>query len=353
MNNKFLLQDLVQLILDTNDLDKKEVETFVRAYFAVIEKALFDEDYVKINDLGKFSLQKVEARKSVNVNTGEAFEIKAHYKLVFVPDVKLREIANKPFEHLEAIELDYKQQSPEAAIPRQAVGPEPALKTAGPELSSLSNRPEPSKHSAEQELTQIEPINPDKPITKEDNIMEKKEKTVFVVTDKPAANEKKTAPATQKPKKGKLLAWIVFVVIMCALIIFALWKTVFTSTEPETETTDTEVVTESAPVVPVVEEATLPAPKVVDPASWETLKVVRLEAGKRLTLLAQEYYGNKVFWVYIYEANKAQIKNPNTILAGTKIRIPKADPAVINAKDPESVRIAKEKETKYRAQFSK
>lgn len=312
MNNKFLLQDLVQSILETNDLDKKEVETFVRAYFAVIERALFEEEYIKINDLGKFSLQKVEARKSVNVTTGEAFEIKAHYKLAFVPDVKLREIANKPFEHLEAVELD-----------------------------------------AEPELTQDEAINPNKPITKEDNIMEKKEKTVFVVTDKPAANEKKTAPAPQKPKKGKLVAWIVFVVIMCALIIYALFKTVFSVSKVETETTVKEVVTQSVSAAPVVEEVTPPAPKVVDPASWETLKVVRLEGGKRLTLLAQEYYGNKVFWVYIYEANKDQIKNPNKILAGTKIRIPKADPSVINAKDPESVRIAKEKETKYKAQFSK
>ena len=311
MNNRFLLPDLVRFILDTTeDLDKKEVETFVRAYFTVIEKALFEEDFVKINNLGKFSLQKVEARKSINVNTGEAFEIKAHYKLTFVPDAKLREIANKPFEHLEAIELEN-----------------------------------------EQEPIKKETINPNKPTTKEDNIMEKKEKTVFVVTDKPTANEKKTAPETQKAKKGKLVAWIVFVVVMCALIVFALWKTVFTG--PEIEPTITEEVVESAPVAPVVEEVTPPAPKVVDPADWETLKVVPLQKGKRLTLLALEYYGNKVFWVYIYEANRSHIKNPNKILAGTKIRIPKPDPAVINAKDPELVRIAKEKETKYRAQFSK
>ncbi|HPY58428.1 MAG TPA: HU family DNA-binding protein, partial [Bacteroidales bacterium] len=68
MNNRFLLPDLVRFILDTTEgLNKKEVETFVRAYFTVIEKALFEEDFVKINDLGKFSLQKVEARKSINV----------------------------------------------------------------------------------------------------------------------------------------------------------------------------------------------------------------------------------------------------------------------------------------------
>jgi len=219
MNNRFLLPDLVRFILDTTEgLNKKEVETFVRAYFTVIEKALFEEDFVKINDLGKFSLQKVEARKSINVNTGEAFEIKAHYKLTFVPDAKLREIANKPFEHLEAIELEN-----------------------------------------EQEPIKKETINLNKPTTKEDNIMEKKEKTVFVVTDKPTANEKKTAPETQKAKKGKLVAWIVFVVVMCALIVFALWKTVFTG--PEIEPTITEEIVESAPVAPVVEEVTPPLPK--------------------------------------------------------------------------------------------
>ena len=43
----------------------------------------------------------------------------------------------------------------------------------------------------------------------------------------------------------------------------------------------------------------------------EWLDTVTIEPGTRLTLLAQKYYGNKVFWVYIYMANNKVIANPN------------------------------------------
>lgn len=320
MNNKFLLQDLVQSILDTNDLDKKEVDAFVRSYFAVLEQAIFEKEYVKIKNLGKFSLQKMRARKSVDISTGEASLIKSHYRLSFVPDNKLKELVNHPFAHLESVELD----SPEEKID-----------------ASLSSP--------------IESLTSNKSNTKEENSMKKKEKSAFVVSDQPTAKEKASPALAPKSPKGKLAAWIVFVVIMCALIIYALMKTVFSisSVEFETETRVQEIVSEPESTVPVLEEPITPVVQEIDPANWEVFKVVRLERGKRLTLLAQEYYGNKVFWVYIYEANKDHIANPNKILAGTKIKIPKADPSVIDAQNPESIRIAKEKETKLRARFSK
>ena len=50
---------------------------------------------------------------------------------------------------------------------------------------------------------------------------------------------------------------------------------------------------------------------------------VRVEPGQRLTLIAERYYGNKVFWVYIYEYNKAKIgRNPNILRTGMEILVP-------------------------------
>jgi len=50
---------------------------------------------------------------------------------------------------------------------------------------------------------------------------------------------------------------------------------------------------------------------------------VKVEVGQRLTLIAEKYYGNKVFWVYIYEYNKAKIgSNPSRILPGIELMIP-------------------------------
>ncbi len=67
-----------------------------------------------------------------------------------------------------------------------------------------------------------------------------------------------------------------------------------------------------------------------------------IKQGSRLTLMARRYYGSKDFWVYIYEANKVQIPNPDQISRGTLIRIPKLDPRLIDVTNPRCLNKAKE-----------
>ncbi|HJV77764.1 MAG TPA: HU family DNA-binding protein [Paludibacter sp.] len=67
-----------------------------------------------------------------------------------------------------------------------------------------------------------------------------------------------------------------------------------------------------------------------------------VEQGNRLTIMSKKYYGSKDFWVYIYEANKEKIPNPDIISEGTLIRIPKLDPRLIDIKNPRCIEKAKE-----------
>jgi nucleoid DNA-binding protein len=71
-------------------------------------------------------------------------------------------------------------------------------------------------------------------------------------------------------------------------------------------------------------------------------KKVTIKSGETLTRLANEEYGNKCFWVYIYEENKNIIKNPNNIPAGETITIPPAEKYRINKNNPESIKRANE-----------
>ena len=71
---------------------------------------------------------------------------------------------------------------------------------------------------------------------------------------------------------------------------------------------------------------------------------VRMNAGSSLTQIAMEYYGDKVFWVYIYEYNKSRIKNFDNIPVGTEIRLPLPRTYGINAKSKSSVDKAKQKQ---------
>lgn len=68
----------------------------------------------------------------------------------------------------------------------------------------------------------------------------------------------------------------------------------------------------------------------------------RIKRGSRLTIMSKRYYGNKNFWVYIYEANRDHIPNPDDIPVGTLIRIPKLDPRLIDASNERCIQKAKE-----------
>ncbi|MDP4238960.1 MAG: HU family DNA-binding protein [Bacteroidota bacterium] len=74
----------------------------------------------------------------------------------------------------------------------------------------------------------------------------------------------------------------------------------------------------------------------------EFVATERINEGSRLTLMSKRYYGTKDFWVYIYEANKERIPNPDKIAVGTLIRIPKLDSRLIDATNPRCLKKARE-----------
>lgn len=101
-----------------------------------------------------------------------------------------------------------------------------------------------------------------------------------------------------------------------------------------------------APQAPVVADTLQPAEPSTAPAvetsvsptsSAEVIERVRLRPGDRLSRLALKKYGHKAFWVYIYEENRAQLKNPDNIPVGAVITLPAASKYQINASDTNSV----------------
>lgn len=85
-------------------------------------------------------------------------------------------------------------------------------------------------------------------------------------------------------------------------------------------------------------------PEIRSTATIKGAKKRTVAAGERLVSLALDEYGEKVFWVYIYEENKERIPNPNKIVPGMELDIPPAEKYKIDKNDPESIRRAKERE---------
>ena len=73
----------------------------------------------------------------------------------------------------------------------------------------------------------------------------------------------------------------------------------------------------------------------------EFIDTVVLNEGSRLTWISLKQYGHKDYWVYIYEANRDIVKNPNAIKIGTKLRIPKLAPELIDTTNPETIEYAR------------
>lgn len=106
MSERLNTQDLIDLLVNRQGLERKDAESFIKEFFSLIEEGLDKDKSVKIKGLGTFKLVDVESRESVNVNTKERIEIQGHTKISFTPDAALRDIINKPFAHFETVILN-------------------------------------------------------------------------------------------------------------------------------------------------------------------------------------------------------------------------------------------------------
>ena len=100
-----MIQDLAKALATQKSIDKKAALAFVQSFFDVILDGLKEEKYVKIKGLGTFKLVDVESRESMNIHTGERFEIQGHAKIGFTLDATLKDLVNKPFAHFETVPL--------------------------------------------------------------------------------------------------------------------------------------------------------------------------------------------------------------------------------------------------------
>ena len=106
MDAKLNQSDLSALLAKLCGISATKADTFTKAFFDVIIEGLESDSIVKINGLGTFKMVDVASRSSVNVNTGEKFEIKGHKKISFIPAETLKDKVNAPFAMFEPVEVD-------------------------------------------------------------------------------------------------------------------------------------------------------------------------------------------------------------------------------------------------------
>ena len=106
MKSKITLSKIAVALSEKSGKSRKECEDILKSLFARISEALETGESVKIKGFGTFKISRVESRRSVDVTSGNDYEIPAHSKIVFLPAKELASAVNAPFEMFETIELE-------------------------------------------------------------------------------------------------------------------------------------------------------------------------------------------------------------------------------------------------------
>lgn len=104
--DRISIQELSAILTVKSGLKKKDAERFATTLFEVVKDGLVSDRLVKVKGLGTFKVIDIEARESVNVNTGERVLIEGHEKISFTPDSTMKELVNKPFSQFETVVLN-------------------------------------------------------------------------------------------------------------------------------------------------------------------------------------------------------------------------------------------------------
>ena len=126
---KVMINDLAEVLMTKHGLGRREAQRFIETFVDVVQDGVEKDKLVKIRNLGSFKLIDVEARESVNVNSGERMTIDSHTKLTFTPDNAMKELVNKPFSQFETVVLNDGVEFDEEPEALSAVTEEPEVET--------------------------------------------------------------------------------------------------------------------------------------------------------------------------------------------------------------------------------
>ncbi len=387
MNEKISFPDLVGLLSSKMNITKKEAETFLKEFFTVSTEIITSGEELRINGLGLFKPIWVEARGSINVQTGEPVEIPGHYKLSFIPDKVLREAVNAPFSSFSVEVLnDHVPIEDMTAVPSQDIDENNDIcNTENVELQD-------SKEIREKE-EEDEPIEPAHEYIQEDKSadeessestvssqeIEKFQEEIIQPESETKVEEKEEDCYEDYLRKsasrksfwwGVLSAFGIIIICLAGGIFFmgndspyvvkigeytlSLGKQSIDS-RPMNNNPESVVLPENKDTLSEMEKDSVLKDSVisVSPLAAPEVKPVieTIRSGVFLTTLARKYFGHKAFWVYIYEENKDVIKNPNQVPIGTRLTIPSASKYDIDANNRTSVENAKALAAKIQSRY--
>lgn len=349
MENKLTMSRVAAMLAISTGKQKKLCEDFVKEIFRIVGDELAADESVRIKGFGTFKLVTVESRKSVNVATGEEYEIPGHSRIVFVAAKELAAAVNAPFEAFEAVEI---------------------ADDLPTDLFLSMEDPEDSEDtvSANEENVSVDDDPTESPGNSGDEDTESL--SLEEESDEELASDAAAIEAYAKPCRffwGFAAGFIACALIGVAVVSFLHGSEFFRpgsrasddiSQAVRIESVENEIASADVPnssdtissaahndtvnaKAPAADGRTLttsgeekenvptePSDKTV----YDTVTTTRY-----LTTIAKEHYGNFNLWPIIYEENRSILGHPNRIKPGTRVVVPPLSKYGINAESKQDI----------------
>lgn len=346
MNNTLTLQQFAQMVAASADISMDDAQSFITSLTDHIKGLLASGEKAHLPGIGTFAIIEADGKPSV----------------MFAPDDSFADAVNEPFAMFEPIELDGEAAidiaqsevtAPQASeTDTENADDEPAdARSESPIAAPQSPQPTPTEEEVEAVAAQKASEEPSQGPT---NIPEKPETTdVSIEPSIPSIVSPVIPTAPAHPSRQYRFGWLCAGIAIGAVIGYLAAALIYTSRwmsedygegyEEAAEYTDSiPSVTEDIEAAATVDEyATQPAILCSD-----TVTVKRY-----ITHMAKDYYGDRNFWVYIYEANKEILGHPERTLPGTVVQIPTPASIPANPSNPDDIRQAKQLASEIYARF--
>ena len=336
-------EDIIKQLSEQTNLPQEQIEIFVEKLNSTIIEKLETDKSVNIEGLGELRLVWSNYHKNTKLREGEPTEF---YKLRFEAEEQIKELVNKEFGFLAPVDLtEASEDMPLNALSKQAEEIKDILSEIQEVDSEAITNTESGASSIVIESGSVVVESNISESPKIDTIVTEHSEPTNTILSYPRKFEVDTIEDYSSDdvviKDSRRWLWILLISIGVGILVggfvFFNYKYDFVDFDMLLGSKVDKTIDEE--VVPDTIDSTAMKNTDRDTLFFENRKydefidTVKVTEGVTLVQLSLKYYGNKAFWVYIYEANKDILPSANYIALGTKIKIPSMPNIFIDPND--------------------
>lgn len=284
-----IADDTTRAIADLTNLSPKTVEEVISQEVGGILQSLFRGRRVSVFNIGELFVSD-ESEHLLLLNFEPNLSTLEHLNRPFTP---YSETVLKP--HVDFVDLPHYTESPTSAKSLQQ------FKLSDPLPSQTVSTPLPSATAADKEVER--PLEA-KPLD----------------TERAIQTESIPSPPTSSRYKYLILGAGLACLLLLGWWLYSSHPIGGESTTPSSSSSQ-ELLSQE-PTLPDTIAAYSEVAEELPSEEKPAIDTLTITTGRSLYSYAKEYYGQKMFWVYIYIENASIIRDPNKIPKGTKLTIP-------------------------------